>query len=146
MGKKPLMENNLLKMQAEEVNAVKGDISAVKAKVDKMENKIDGQASAIAGFNNTVSKVSSEMKLAGNNNNINDSEVIKQNITRETLAEQHRADAESETKTLYRLIIVQLLCIIWYLIRKNEGMIEKLFKANEQDDEFKEGLIKKEGL
>jgi uncharacterized protein YukE len=145
--KVPLMENNLLKAQSEEMNAFKGEVNS---RIDKMQNDLKANGSAIAGFNNELNQINETISTSVGGNLTNDSEVIKRYVESaekaevgRQKAEDNRAESESETKDLYRYIIAGLMGLILKYELQVRKMNERLFAANEQDDDFKEKLIEK---
>lgn len=100
-----------------DLSAVKGDITGIKgnlSNVMQMYNalnaKIDAQMAIQVGFNNTISKSVSEMKVTGNNNNINDIKIYE--LEKEKYIIQMKAEAQNTQTWKYLFgAILSLLCI-----------------------------------
>ena len=77
MGKKPLVDARL---QLAEQLKLADKVTGLESKIDKVEGKVDAQGAAIAGVNNTVSKVSSEIKAGRDVITSNDTKVFELQI------------------------------------------------------------------
>jgi hypothetical protein len=137
---------------ADEVNAVKnqvqGDMNGIKADIKKLADvqvklntKINAQNTAIAGFNNTVSKVSSEIKAsAGRDNTVNDSQLMKDYI--QALKDAHTELVGVMWKIVY-LLVIQLVGIIGAFGGYMFFTIKSLLYARDKDDAEENELIEK---
>jgi hypothetical protein len=153
MGKRPLIEAKA--QLAEQLkladkltgmeNNFNGKVSAIeKANLD-LKAKMDAQGAAIAGFNNTVSKVSSELRLNGNNNSVNESELMKDYI--KALKDGHAALIDVMWKII-GLLIVQLVGIIGafggYMFFTIKSLLKARDKDDEREDDMRKNAIKKQ--
>lgn len=108
MGKSPLMENRL--QLAEQMNLKLAEkVTGIEQANIKLADKLDGQIAAQVGMNNQISKVSSEMKLNGNNNLVNDSKVMTDYI--QSMKDSHKEVVESNWHII-KLLILELVGII----------------------------------
>ena len=127
---------NLLKVQAEEMNALKNDIKEMKA-----------NASAVAGINNK----SSQSNTAAGRDMINDSEVIKGYIEankalNEKVLDTYKALTNKYIWLLYS-IIGTMLTGLFGLLTKYELQIrninKRLLDSRDKDDETEDRLLEK---
>lgn len=144
MGKK-----SLLTAQIADTVKLADRVTGIENAQLKLADKLDGQVAAVAGLNNTVSKVSTDIKAGrdANSNNVNDSQLMKEYI-------QAMKDAHTEVVgimwKIIDLLILQLVGIIgsfgWYMWMT----IKSLLSARDKDSESDAALIaeqmsKKEG-
>ena len=131
---------NLLKVQAEEMNALKNQ-------VDDMQNDLKANASAVAGINNK----SSQSNTAAGRDMINDSEVIKGYIEankalNEKVLDTYKALTNKYIWLLYS-IIGTMLTGLFGLLTKYELQIrninKRLLDSRDKDDETEDRLLEK---
>jgi hypothetical protein len=136
---------------------LKADFSAIKTDIEKMQNTIEtkistvikmntdlkadikANASAIAGVNNRIQNTNTSTAIGGNQSITNDSQMI-QNLNNKVL------DTYKELTDKYIRLLRYVIGALFILIGKYELQIKKindrLMAGDEQDDKFKEELIK----
>jgi hypothetical protein len=154
MGKRPLIEAKAqlaeqLKL-ADKLTGMENNFNGRIAGIEKanldLKAKMDAQGAAIAGFNNTVSKVSSEVKAqAGRDNSINDSKLMQDYIA--ALKDGHAALIDVMWKII-GLLIVQLVGIIGafggYMFFTIKSLLKARDKDDEREDDMRKNAIKKQ--
>lgn len=135
MGKK-----SLLTAQLADTIKLADRVTGIENAQLKLADKLDGQAVAQMGLQNSVNKVSSEIKVGGNL--INESSLMKDYI-------QSMKDSHTELVTvmwkIIGLLIVQLVGIIGAFGGYMFFTIKSLLNARDKDDE-REDAMKEKGM
>ncbi|MFA5234562.1 MAG: hypothetical protein WC390_09200 [Sulfurimonas sp.] len=132
MGKKPLAEINAVKVE----NAKLADrVTGVEQANLKLADKLDGVVSAQVGMNNTVSKVTSDIKAG--RDVINDSQLMTDYI--QSMKDSHKEVVDTNWK-----IINGLLIEIGILVSLLGWCLKFLLKADERRDIREEKREQKE--
>jgi len=130
--KKAMPDMNLLKVERAQLAE---KITGLEARIAQMAINMDGQAAAVAGVNNQVSKVSSEVK-ARDIGVYNDGEIMTQYIS--ALKEQRKIESGMFKYVVGGLIFLLLKAyvIIYFFTRS-------MLKARDKDDESEDKLMDK---
>jgi len=136
MGKSPLVKAQL----AEQIKLA-DRVTGIENAQLKLADKLDGQVVAMAGLNNSVSKVSSEIKVSsGRDTTVNESQLMKDYI-------QAMKDGHKE-------VITVLWRIVWLLIIELAGIItafggymfftiKSLLRARDKNDIAEDKMLEK---
>lgn len=128
MGEKPLIEN---KFQLADVVKMMTDLqvkmTALEMNIKSLTARLDGQASVVAGLNNTVSKISTDVHAGrdANSGNSNATEIFIEQLKSQKeialaqakLNEYQMQTFKDENSKLYKIIATLIGGLLW-LLRK----------------------------
>jgi hypothetical protein len=133
-----------------------GEINGLKLQMKNMEFALKMQNEAAAMINSNISKISSELKLTGNNNHVNDAAIFTAQlqaqkeiaVAREESYKMQLKYANKETMKLYWLLgimITGLLSIIkrFMTINSNAQYYQTKLAAMSKEDDFETIMVEK---
>jgi len=114
------MDNQLVKLQTEEMNAMKTEIAS-------MKNTIDANAGVITGLNNTLSQVNKTI-TSGRDNNINDSKLMERIFEMQASVEEATLKADRHKTYMWYAVCIALISLLGTSIALMGTLIKLMMK------------------